>query len=52
MSFDMVNFGATLKRAVKKLLDGMEHSDDILVHTPTWEEHLADLRELLQRMRG
>ena len=39
MPFGMINSGATLKRAVKKLLDGMAHSDsyvdDILVHTPT-----------------
>ena len=47
MPFGMVNFAATLKRGMKKLLKGMKNVefywDDILVHTRTWEEHLKTL---------
>ena len=50
----MVNSAATLKRAIKKLLHGLEivefYWDDILVHTHTWEEHIKALRELFRRL--
>ncbi|GFS14366.1 zinc finger protein [Elysia marginata] len=43
MPFGMMNSGATLTRAVKKLLCGMgnvaDYIDDLLVHTETWEAH-------------
>ena len=54
MPFGMVNSGATLKKGMKKVLRGLKNVeyywDDILVHTPTWEEHLVALRELFQRL--
>ena len=54
MPFGMVNSGATLTRAIRKLLRGMEnvehYVDDILVHTITWDCHVATLRELLKRL--
>ena len=54
MPFCMVNSGATLTRAIRKLLRGMEnvehYVDDILVHTTTWDCHVATLRELLRRL--
>ena len=43
MPFAMINSSATSKKAMKKLLHGLENVefywDDILVHTRTWEEH-------------
>ena len=54
MPFGMINSAATLKRAMKKLLHGMDNVefywDDILVHTRTWEEHIKALRELFRRL--
>ena len=54
MPFGMVNSGATLTRAIRKLFTGMEnvehYVDDILVHTTTWDCHVATLRELLRRL--
>ena len=54
MLFWMVNSAATLVRAMRKLLAGLEnvdsYIDDILIHTRTWEEHLQALRELFSRM--
>ena len=50
----MINSAATLKRAIKKLLHGLDNVefywDDILVHTRTWEEHIKVLRELFRRL--
>ena len=54
MPFGMINSAATFKRAMKKLLHGLENVefywDDILVHTRTWEEHIKALRELFRRL--
>lgn len=54
MPFGMINSAATLKRAMKKLLHGLDNVefywDDILVHTRTWEEHIKALRELFSRL--
>ena len=50
MPFGMINSAATLKRAMKKLLEDLVdvdfYWDDILVHSHTWEEHIRALREL------
>ncbi|GFR87729.1 zinc finger protein [Elysia marginata] len=55
MPFGMMNSGATLTRAVKKLLCGMDnvvdYIDDLLVHIETWEAHVETLAELFQRLR-
>ncbi|GFO17316.1 Zinc finger protein [Plakobranchus ocellatus] len=44
MPFGMMKSGATLTRAVKKLLCGMDnvvdYIDDLLIHTETWEAHV------------
>ncbi|GFO34008.1 Zinc finger protein [Plakobranchus ocellatus] len=49
----MMNSGATLTRAVKKLLCGMDnvvdYMDDLLIHTETWEAHVKTLKELFKR---
>ena len=54
MPFGMMNSGATLNRAVNKLIDGMEgvtaYVDDILVHTETFDDHIRILDQLLRRM--
>ncbi|GFO09680.1 Zinc finger protein [Plakobranchus ocellatus] len=53
--FGMMNSGATLTRAVKKLLCGMDnvvdYIDDLLIHTETWEAHVKTLSELFQRLQ-
>ena len=54
MPFVMINSAATLKRAMKKLLEDLVdvdfYWDDILVHIRTWEEHIRALRELFSRL--
>ncbi|GFS15740.1 Reverse transcriptases (RTs) from retrotransposons domain-containing protein [Elysia marginata] len=54
MPFEMMNSGATLTRAVKKLLCVMDnvvdYIDDLLVHTETWEAHVKTLAELFRRL--
>ena len=54
MPFGMINSAATLKRAMKKLVENLVdvdfYWDDILVHTRTWEEHIRALRELFSRL--
>ena len=54
MPFGMINSTATLKRAMKKLLEDLVdvdfYWDDILVHTRTWEEQIRALRELFSRL--
>ena len=53
MPYGMIKSAATLKRAMKKLLEDVDdvdfYWDDILVHTRTWEEHIRVLRELFSR---
>ncbi|GFR93145.1 zinc finger protein [Elysia marginata] len=55
MPFGMMNSGATLTRAFKKLLCGIDnvvdYIDDLLVHTETWEAHVETLFELFRRLR-
>lgn len=55
MAFGLVNAGATLTRAMKMVLKGMEHTDnyidDVIVHTNDWETHLVELTELFARMK-
>eukprot|EP00112_Aurelia_sp_Birch-Aquarium-sp1_P003583 Seg1402.7 transcript_id=Seg1402.7/GoldUCD/mRNA.D3Y31 product="Transposon Ty3-G Gag-Pol polyprotein" pseudo=true protein_id=Seg1402.7/GoldUCD/D3Y31 len=54
MPFGMANSAATLVRAMRKLLAGLDnidgYIDDILIHTRTWEEHMQALREFFSRM--
>ncbi|GFO19508.1 Zinc finger protein [Plakobranchus ocellatus] len=58
MPFGMMNSRATLTRAVKKLLCGMDnvvdyvdYVDDLLIHTETWEAHMKTLSELFKRLQ-
>nr|XP_054601704.1 retrovirus-related Pol polyprotein from transposon opus isoform X1 [Nothobranchius furzeri]XP_054601706.1 retrovirus-related Pol polyprotein from transposon opus isoform X1 [Nothobranchius furzeri] len=54
MPFGMRNAPATFQRLINTVLSGMEHCnaylDDIVVHTSTWEGHIATLRELLSQL--
>ncbi|XP_078492084.1 uncharacterized protein LOC144747728 [Ciona intestinalis] len=54
MPFGMKNSSATFVRGMRKLLEGManvEHYiDDVIVHTRTWNEHVATLEELFKRL--
>ena len=54
MPFGMINSAATLKRAMKKLLHGLDNVefywDYILVHTRNREEHIKALRELFRQL--
>ena len=54
MPFGIVKSGAMLTRAIRELLRGMENIEhyvyDILVHTTTWDCHVATLREMLRRL--
>jgi len=55
MPFGLKNSPATFNRAMRRLLSGMDnvssYIDDILIHTSTFTEHVATLRELLSRFR-
>ena len=51
----MTNSGATLIRGLRKVLNGLQHTDrfvdDIVVHTKSWEEHQSELNTLFQRLQ-
>ena len=58
--YTVVPFGlsispAVFNRALRKILVGIKFleifMDDLLVHTPTWEEHLITLEEVFQRFQ-
>ncbi|GFO26818.1 retrovirus-related pol polyprotein from transposon 297 [Plakobranchus ocellatus] len=55
MPFGMMNSGATLTRAVKKLLCGMDtvvdYIDDLLIHTETWEAYVKTISELFKLLQ-
>ncbi|GFO18748.1 Zinc finger protein [Plakobranchus ocellatus] len=53
--FRMMDSRAMLTRAMKKLLCGMDnvvdYTDDLLIHTETWEAHVKTLSELFKRLQ-
>ncbi|XP_062615055.1 uncharacterized protein LOC134276789 [Saccostrea cucullata] len=55
MPFGMKNSPATFNRLMRKILKGLEHTDsfvdDILIHTETFEEHITELRKVLERLQ-
>lgn len=55
MPFGLQNAGATYGRMMRKLLEGLEATDnfvdDVLTFTDGWERHLDELRELFERIR-
>ena len=53
MPFGLVNAAATVNKMVRKLLKGLlyySYLDAILCHTPSWEDHLDELR-LFERLK-
>jgi hypothetical protein len=54
MPFGMMNSGATLVRGIRKLLDERgeadSYTDDIIIYTETWEQHLVVLDEVFSRL--
>lgn len=55
MPFGLVNAPATFSRLMRSLLKGIpqvhNYLDDILIHTPTWDEHIDVLQEVFTRLR-
>ena len=55
MPFGMVNSGATFSKMMKKLLAGIpdayHYMDDVIIGSETWEQHLATLRMIFNRLR-
>ena len=55
MPFGMMNSGATLVRAMRKLIDGLvgvdNYVDDLIVYSSTWDEHISTVKELIKRMQ-
>jgi ribosomal protein L1 len=58
MPFDIANGPAIYQRMVNKLLNGMDkvkvfaYIDDIMIATNTFEDHLIQLEEVLERMEN
>jgi hypothetical protein len=55
MPFGMVNSGATFNRMMRKLLSGVNDTDnyvdDVLGHTVTWERYMKMLRKFQKNTR-
>lgn len=56
MPFGLVNAPATFNRLMRKLLSGSvsldNYVDDVLAHTPTWENYLQTIGDFLTRVRN
>lgn len=55
MPMGLVNSPATFNKLMRKLIHGLDNVvhfvDDVLVFSVSWEEHLANIRSLLNRVR-
>ena len=55
MPFGLVNASSVFCRMMRKLLDGINHAesyiDDLVIYTDSWEQHLAVLQEVLDRLK-
>nr|XP_046229617.1 uncharacterized protein LOC124050808 isoform X1 [Scatophagus argus] len=55
MSFGLRNAPATFQRLMNIVLSGLEgcavYLDDVVIYSNTWEEHLARIKELFDRLR-
>jgi hypothetical protein len=55
MPFGLCNAGATFQRAMQELLEGLEYArsfiDEIIISSETFEEHLVELRKVLEKIR-
>ena len=57
MPFGLQGAPATFQRLMDKVLQGLEsyaatYIDDLVIHSSTWEEHLAQTWSVLQRLRA
>ena len=54
MPFGMKNAPATFQRLMEKVLQGLTHShayiDDVVIRGDSWEEHIGNIREVLDRL--
>lgn len=54
MPFGVRNAPATFQRLVNRVLSGMQgceaYLDDVVLYSSTWSEHLAQIRELFERL--
>ena len=55
LPFGLVNAPAVFTRMMRKLLQGLPHVlhyiDDILIFSSSWEDHVADVKRVFQRLR-
>jgi len=56
MPFGLMNAPATFQRSMNHVLQGLEqfsicYIDDIVVHSKQWEEHVKQIREVLERLK-
>jgi hypothetical protein len=55
MPFGLVNASSVFCRMMRKLLDGVDNADsyidDLVIYTDTWEDHLAVLKKVLERLK-
>jgi hypothetical protein len=55
MPFGMVNSGATFNKMMRRLLSGVDgtdnYVDNVLGHTVTWKRHMKMLRQLFEEIR-
>ena len=57
MPFGLVNSGATLAKALRKIIQGVKNIgicvDDItiIIYSNTWNEHIDSIDEVLQRLK-
>ena len=55
LPFGMVNAPAVFSRMMRRLLQGMDHvinyTDDILIFTDTFEQHMDALKQVFERLR-
>ena len=57
MPFGLHNAPATFQRTMNEVLEGCDgfavcYSDDLVVYSKSWEEHLQHLREVLGRLKA
>jgi len=58
MPMGLTNSPATMQRAMTKIMTGLLHKgvqvfvDDILIYSKTWEEHIALLTDVVNRLRA
>lgn len=55
LPFGLKNSAATFNRMMRKVIGNLKgvgcFVDDVIVHTDTWDEHLATLREVFKRLK-